>query len=121
MQLASAEANKSGGSPDLKVSQAPWTTASGVANALQATTGSAASGLSAAHEGITWGLEGFLTPAALAEVRTSWEQRLGSIKAECHRLEGALKAAGKEFGEVDAKVAQSFAHQRGHDGSRKGR
>ncbi len=124
MTLASTQARGSGGgsgSPDLKASQGPWTAASGVATALQASTGSAATRLSAAHEGVTWGLEGFMTPAVLNEVRTTWSDRLADVKAECHRLEGALRAAGKEFGEVDARVAHSFTKQQGRGDSRAGR
>lgn len=122
MKLASAKANESGGgSPNLKVTQRPWTSASAVAGALQASTGSAASRLKAAHEGVTWGLEGFMTPAALEGVRASWDERLGIIKAECLRLESALKKAGSAFGEVDSRVAQSFQHPRGHGNSRSGK
>ncbi|UNO41062.1 hypothetical protein [Streptomyces sp. MST-110588] len=124
MTLASAQAKGGGGSSgslDLKVSQEPWTSASGVANALQASTSVAATRLSAAHEGVTWGLEGFMTPAVLNEVRTSWIDRLGDVKAECHRLEGKLKAAAKEFGEVEARVAHSFPQQQSRGDSQAGR
>ncbi|WP_242582886.1 hypothetical protein [Streptomyces sp. MST-110588] len=62
-----------------------------------------------------------MTPAVLNEVRASWSDRLGDVKAECHRLEGALRAAAKEFGEVDTRVAHSFPQQQGHGASQAGR
>ncbi|MFE7318480.1 hypothetical protein ACFU7T_36085 [Streptomyces sp. NPDC057555] len=124
MMLASVETTGSsggGGSPDLKASQDPWISASSVANELQVSTGSALTRLNAAHEGIAWGLEGFMTPAVLNEVRTTWGERLEDVKAECQRLVGTLREAGKSFGEVDARTAQSFGKQYGHGGSKVGR
>ncbi|MFH8597679.1 hypothetical protein [Streptomyces rimosus] len=119
MTLASAGTTGSGGgSADIKFSQAPWTSASKVAGELQASTGMAVTKLNAAHEGVTWGLEGFMTPAALNEVRATWVERLAAAKAECQRLEGALIAAGKSFGEADSRVAQSFTQQSSHGDSK---
>lgn len=49
-----------------------------------------------------------MLPAILGEVRTSWKGRLEDVRAECTRLEGSLKTAGKEFGEVDHRVKGGF-------------
>ncbi|MEN2421903.1 hypothetical protein AABB02_27840 [Streptomyces rimosus] len=122
MTIASAgSAGSGGGSADLKFSQAPWMSASRVASQLQASTGAAVTKLNAAHEGVTWGLEGFLTPAVLDEVRTTWVERLEAAKTECQRLEGALIATGKSLGEADSRVAQSLGQQHSRGDSKTGR
>ncbi|WP_328788965.1 hypothetical protein [Streptomyces sp. NBC_00273] len=110
MNLASANvpAGGGGGSTDLDVSQAPWTSASGVSAELTVTTRTALTRLDSAHEGVVPTLEGFMLPAVLGEVRTSWKGRLEDVRSECTRLEGSLKTAGKEFGEVDHRVKGGF-------------
>ncbi|MFJ5222286.1 hypothetical protein [Streptomyces sp. NPDC088400] len=113
MRLASADApgNGGGGEPDLKAAQGPWTSASGVANGLHTSSASALTELDAALEGVAGGTEGFSSSAGLTEIRTSWKERLTSVRDECTRLEGALKSAGKEFGEQEVKTKQRFEGQ----------
>lgn len=112
MTLASANApggdGGGGAKKDLDVSQGPWTRASGVSAELTVTTNTAMTRLDSAHEGVVPTLEGFMLPAILGEVRTSWKGRLEDVRAECTRLEGSLKSAGKEFGEVDTRVGGGF-------------
>ncbi|MFE9932847.1 hypothetical protein [Streptomyces sp. NPDC005533] len=113
MSLASANAPAGGGgaggdSKDLDVSQGPWTRASGVSAELTVTANTALTRLDSAHEGVVPTLEGFMLPAVLGEVRTSWKGRIEDVRAECTRLEGALKTAGKDFGEVDQRVKDGF-------------
>ncbi|MEV7446425.1 hypothetical protein AB0O22_35665 [Streptomyces sp. NPDC091204] len=90
------------------MSQGPWTSASGVSAELTVTANTALTRLDSAHEGVVPTLEGFMLPAILGEVRTSWKGRIEDVRAECTRLEGALKTAGKEFGEVDQRVKDGF-------------
>ncbi|MFB7180661.1 hypothetical protein ACFCYI_23520 [Streptomyces sp. NPDC056257] len=119
MSLASANApGGGGGSKDLDVDQGPWTRAAGVSAELTITTNTALARLDSAHEGVVPTLEGFMLPAILGEVRTSWKGRLEDVRAECTRLEGSLKSAGKEFGEVDHRVRSGFdaLHPDGADG-----
>ncbi|MCX4691287.1 hypothetical protein [Streptomyces sp. NBC_01408] len=122
MNLASANppggGGGGGGNKDLDVSQSPWTSASGVSAELTVTTSTALTRLDSAHEGVVPTLEGFMLPAVLGEVRTSWKGRLEDVRAECTRLEGSLKTAGKEFGEVDHRVKGGFdaLHPDGADG-----
>ncbi|WP_405529335.1 hypothetical protein OG592_15545 [Streptomyces avidinii] len=52
-------------------------------------------------------LEGFMLPAILGEVRTSWKGRLEDVRAECTRLESALKSAGK--GEMSRRRRMAVA------------
>ncbi|MEU4731009.1 hypothetical protein [Streptomyces sp. NPDC023588] len=109
-----------GGGKDLDVHQGPWTGASGVSSELTVTTNAALGKLESSHEGVVPTLEGFMLPAILGEVRTSWKGRLEDVRAECTRLEGSLKTAGKEFGEVDHRVGAGFNGVR-PDGADKGR
>ncbi|MCP3821020.1 hypothetical protein NLX86_23875 [Streptomyces sp. A3M-1-3] len=115
MTLASTDgppgAGNTGGGPDLEVSEGPWTTAAGVANALNTSSASALTELDTASEGIAGGAAGFTSTPALEEVRTSWKGRLASVRDECLRLEGALKSAGKEFGEQEIRNKKRFEGQ----------
>ncbi|MFD5113858.1 hypothetical protein ACFWNG_16325 [Streptomyces sp. NPDC058391] len=96
------------GGPDLKVGQGPWTTASAVANGLHTSSATALTDMNTASEGVTGATEGFTSTAALNEIRTSWKERLSAVRDECARLEGALKSAGKEFGEQETRTKQRF-------------
>ncbi|MEV7868180.1 hypothetical protein AB0P17_19230 [Streptomyces sp. NPDC088124] len=107
-RLASAGPGDAGGEADLQQDAAPWTTAAGVAAELHTTTGTARSDLDLAHDGVTWGLEGFTIGAILAEVHKGWDKRLGNVRNECSRLDGALKAVGRDFGETNTEVKDSF-------------
>ncbi|MFF1958320.1 hypothetical protein ACFVWX_15165 [Streptomyces sp. NPDC058220] len=111
MNLASAATPVDGGGrggPDLKVGQGPWTTASAVANGLHTSSATALTEMNTASEGVTGATEGFTSTAALNEIRTSWKERLTAVRDECARLEGALKSAGKEFGEQETRTKQRF-------------
>lgn len=108
MQLASADPAGGSDEPDLKADEAPWTTAGGLAGQLHTRTRTALTDLDLAHEGVASRLEGFTIGATLTEVREGWEKRLGSVRDECSRLDGALKAVGKDFGEIDTEVKRSF-------------
>ncbi|MFF2061620.1 hypothetical protein ACFVWZ_07455 [Streptomyces sp. NPDC058200] len=111
MNLASAATPVDGGGrggPDLKVGQGPWTTASAVANGLHTSSATALTDMNTASEGVTGATEGFTSTAALNEIRTSWKERLTAVRDECARLEGALKSAGKEFGEQETRTKQRF-------------
>ncbi|MFE2284148.1 hypothetical protein ACFXDJ_08245 [Streptomyces sp. NPDC059443] len=110
MTLASAATpgDGGGGGGGLDVQQGPWTTAAGVSAELTGATNSAVTRLETSHEGVVATLEGFMLPAILGEVRTSWKERLEDVRAECARLEASLRTAGKEFGEVDHRVKGDF-------------
>ncbi|MFF4244232.1 hypothetical protein ACFYY2_07130 [Streptomyces sp. NPDC001822] len=73
-----------GGGPeeqaDLKVMHGPWTTASGVAGELHATSASALTELATASEGACAGTEGLTATTVLSEVLTSWQKRLTSVR-----------------------------------------
>ncbi|MEU3183599.1 hypothetical protein ABZ707_05195 [Streptomyces sp. NPDC006923] len=97
-----------GGGPDLKAGQGPWTAASAVAGELGTSSAACLTELGTASEGVSSGARGFAGTAALEEVRTSWAERLTSVRDECSRLEGALRSAGKEFGEQEAQTKQRF-------------
>lgn len=105
------------------MSEGPWTSASGVSSELTISTNTALSRLDSAHEGVIPTLEGFLLPAILGEVRTSWKGRLEDVRNECTRLEGSLKSVGKEFGEVNHRVKSGFdsLHSNGAAPADKGR
>jgi hypothetical protein len=84
-----------GGAPDLKSSQGPWTRAAGVAGELRVGVVSALTDLTTAFEDAPIASGGFGSTVALAEVRTSWEKRLASVRDECGRLQTTLRAAGR--------------------------
>ncbi|MFJ1643785.1 hypothetical protein [Streptomyces sp. NPDC088258] len=108
MRLASAGEGSKGEDADLHIDNAPWTTAAGVAGELHTSARTALRDLDLAHEGVTWGSEGFTIGALLAEVREGWDKRLSSVRDECSRLDRSLKAVGRTFGEVDGDIKQSF-------------
>jgi hypothetical protein len=97
-----------GGGPDLRVTNGPWSTASGVAGDLQVSTASGLTELGTACEGVSAGTAGFAGTAALTEVLESWQKRLTSVRNENSRLKGALMSAAKEFGELEVRTEQSF-------------
>ncbi|WP_330298318.1 hypothetical protein [Streptomyces sp. NBC_00503] len=110
MTLASAATpgGGGGGGDGLDVQHGPWTTAAGVSGELTGATNAAVTRLETSHEGVVATLEGFMLPAILGEVRTSWKERLEDVRAECTRMEASLRTAGKEFGEVDHRVKGGF-------------
>ncbi|MFV0129122.1 hypothetical protein ACLGI4_15685 [Streptomyces sp. HMX112] len=114
MTLASATApagaggGGDGGGPDLKADQGPWTSSGGVAGELRTTTATAVGELAGAHEGVVAGTEGFGSTATLNAVHDSWKTRLGAVRDECGRLEGALRSAGKDFGERETDTTRKM-------------
>lgn len=106
MRLASADGGSGAeeAGADLRISKAPWTSASGVAGELRTATGGGLADLEEAGAGVGGGTGGFDCTAALAEVRAAWEVRLTAVRDECGRLHGTLAAVGKHFGEVDQRV-----------------
>ncbi|WP_267242801.1 hypothetical protein [Streptomyces sp. PR69] len=126
MRLASTDGGGSaggnggggGGSDfDLKSSKGPWTAASGVAGALHTSSSSALTELETASKGVADNAKGLDSTSALAEVLTSWKGRLTAVRNECSRLEGALKTAGKEFGEREEQTRHDWDRQRPHSGN----
>ncbi|MFD5188054.1 amino acid ABC transporter permease [Streptomyces sp. NPDC058357] len=96
-----------GGTGTLKHKGGPWTKAAGTADGLQTSTITAKADLRRAHEGTAGGLAGLSSLGALTSVLTSWEERLGRVRAECGSLEPKLRQVAVEFAEVDAEVGKS--------------
>lgn len=116
MKLASVDAPGGGGdsgSTDLKAGQGPWTTASGVADALHTDSASALTDLETAAKVEAKNTEGLDSTAAMDEVLTSWKGRLTAVRDECLRLQGNLRTAGKEFGEREIATRQKFEGKAG--------
>lgn len=111
MQLATADgpaAAGNGNTPDLKAGQGPWTTASGVADALHTSSATALTDLETAAKVEAKSTAGLDSTKAMDEVLTSWKGRLTAVRDECTRLQGALQSAGKEFGEREITTEQKF-------------
>jgi hypothetical protein len=116
MTLASADAPggwRDSGAPDLKASGGPWTTASGVADALHTSSASALTDLGTAAKVEAKNSEGLDSTKAMDEVLGSWKVRLTAVRDECQRLEGSLKSAGKEFGEREIATRKKFEGRTG--------
>ncbi|MEL5957530.1 amino acid ABC transporter permease [Streptomyces sp. CLV115] len=84
----------------------PWTKAAGTADGLQTGTITAKVDLRKAHDGISGGLAGLSSLGALKSVLTSWDERLGRVRAECSSLEPKLRQVAADFAEVDAEVGE---------------
>ncbi|WP_330460747.1 hypothetical protein OIB37_30040 [Streptomyces sp. NBC_00820] len=95
------------GNPDLRITDAPWLRAAGVAQELQTSMQRALTALRDSDEGVGGGTEGFTATAALREIQPTWEKRLGAVRDECDRLHGTLEKTGKRFGETDDDVRRS--------------
>ncbi|MGK5631956.1 hypothetical protein [Streptomyces sp. URMC 123] len=104
MTLASAGKDGGAGKEDLAISGGPWTGASGVAESIRNSQKEGMTRLSTGHDGFAGGTAGFDSATALGEIRSGWNDRLKSVHDECDSLIGALRSAGKEFGEVDKGV-----------------
>ncbi|MFI8517543.1 hypothetical protein ACIGEZ_06915 [Streptomyces sp. NPDC085481] len=119
MTLAGVPAEGGGGGtgPDLKADVGPWHSAGGAAGELRVSTSTSLTDLDTANEGVSGGTAGFASSAALTEIIGTWKTRLTNVREECGRLEGALKAAGRDFGEQEAdtqrRVASEGSHQSG--------
>lgn len=70
-----------GGTGTLKHKGGPWTKAAGTADGLQTSTITAKADLRRAHDGTAGGLAGLASLGALTSVLTSWEERLGRVRA----------------------------------------
>ncbi|MEV7872125.1 hypothetical protein AB0P17_39840 [Streptomyces sp. NPDC088124] len=108
MSLASASVEDSGGEPDLRHRDGPWTKAAGVAEELHTSITTAKSRLTAAHEDAAVGTEGLASMATLASVLTSWEERLKAVRDECGSLAPKLRLVAQSQGEREVKVKSSF-------------
>lgn len=102
-----------GGQGNLKHTGGPWTSAAGTAGELRISTETSRTALGPGHEGVTAGGAGLTAVAALAAVRTSWEERLTAVRDECDALQGALHKVAKEMGETDIGVRDEFAKVHG--------
>ncbi|SED01196.1 hypothetical protein [Streptomyces sp. TLI_105] len=112
-----------GGGPDLKTDVGPWHSAGNTAGELRTSTSNSVTDLDTANEGVTGSTAGFDSSAALTEILGTWKTRLTAVRDECGRLEGALKAAGRDFGEREEdtrrKVATEGQQQSGQSGQKK--
>lgn len=105
MQINHLPAGGAGsGESDLRIDDAPWTSAAGVAKELRTSTHDGLTELQGSDDGIGAGAEGFGCTAALKEIQPTWEARLEAVRDECDRLNGTLGKVGKSFGEVDHGV-----------------
>ncbi|MER5890976.1 amino acid ABC transporter permease [Streptomyces sp. NPDC001941] len=116
MRLAGLQADGGGGgggggNPDLKADDAPWHQAGKTSGELKTSTSSALTDLTTANDGVAGGTAGFDSSAALTEILGTWKTRLTAVREECGRLEGALKGAGRDFGEREADTRQKMAAQ----------
>ncbi|MFJ7997247.1 hypothetical protein ACIQ7D_08865 [Streptomyces sp. NPDC096310] len=109
MSLASASAGNTGGEPDLRHSDGPWTRAAGVAEELRTSITAAKSRLTSAHEGSATGTEGLTAMGTLKSVLISWEERLKSVQDECGSLAPKLRLVAQGQGEREVTVKSSFA------------
>ncbi|WP_051845376.1 hypothetical protein [Streptomyces globisporus] len=98
-----------GGGPDLKTDVGPWHSAGNTAGELRTSTSNSLTDLDTAHEGVTGSTAGFDSSAALTEILGPWKTRLTAVRDECGRLQGALKAAGRDFGEREEDTRQKVA------------
>ncbi|RDG39562.1 hypothetical protein DVH02_03185 [Streptomyces corynorhini] len=105
MSLSSASGSPAGDS--LKHSDGPWTSASGTAGKLSASSDKSRVRLGLAHESVASAGSGLSAVAALVAVRQSWEERLTSVRGECDYLEGALRTVAKELGEADSDAQKA--------------
>lgn len=112
MTLAGVPAPDSGGGggdADLKADEGPWHQAGNTAGELRTSTTASLTDLDTANEGVSGGTAGFDSSAGLAEILGTWKARLGAVRDECGRLEGALKGAGLQFGEREAATKRKIA------------
>ncbi|MFD3331062.1 hypothetical protein ACFWV1_00135 [Streptomyces sp. NPDC058700] len=111
MTLAGVPAPDSGGGgdADLKADEGPWHQAGNTAGELRTSTTASLTDLDTANEGVGGGTAGFDSSAGLTEILGTWKARLGAVRDECGRLEGALKGAGLQFGEREAATKRKIA------------
>ncbi|MFJ7208510.1 hypothetical protein ACIQWR_33895 [Streptomyces sp. NPDC098789] len=111
MRLASAGAPSGSGTggPDLKADEGPWTSAGNTAGELRTSTATAVTDLETASQGVTGATQGFASTTALTGILGTWTARLGAVRDECGRLDGALKNTGRDFGERESATKQKFS------------
>ncbi|MFI0987689.1 hypothetical protein [Streptomyces exfoliatus] len=113
MTLAGTTAGDGGasgsGGTDLKADVGPWHQAGNASGELRVSTGTSLTDLERGNEGVAGGTAGFDSSAALTEILGTWKARLTSVRDECGRLEGALKSAGRDFGEREADTQRRIA------------
>lgn len=109
MSLAGLPAPEGGGGGDLKADVGPWHGAGNTAGELRTSTSNSVTDLDTANEGVTGSTAGFDSSAALTEILATWKARVSAVRDECGRLEGALKAAGRDFGEREEDTRQKVA------------
>ncbi|MER7620529.1 hypothetical protein [Streptomyces sp. NPDC126503] len=98
-----------GGSADLKADEAPWHAAGNTAGELRTSTATSLTDLDTANDGVAGATAGFDSSAALTEILGTWKTRLTAVRDECGRLEGSLKAAGRDFGEREDATRRKIA------------
>ncbi|MFE2596404.1 hypothetical protein ACFXCZ_07835 [Streptomyces sp. NPDC059396] len=108
MRLASAGAPQGGPGAGLQADPVPWTTAGGVAGALRTSAAASLTDLETALEGLAAATAGFGATAAVEGIRTGWKDRLTSGRDECGRLDGALRSAGRDFGERETTTRDTM-------------
>ncbi|WP_063740684.1 hypothetical protein [Streptomyces flavochromogenes] len=112
MTLAGVPAPDSGGGggdANLKADVGPWHEAGNTAGELRTSTGTSLTDLDTANEGVGGGTAGFASSGALTEILGTWKTRLTAVRDECGRLEGALKSAGRDFGERETATQRKIA------------
>ncbi|MFF0276239.1 hypothetical protein [Streptomyces sp. NPDC004330] len=110
MTLAGVPAPDSGGGDaNLKADEGPWHQAGNTAGELRTSTTTSLTDLDTANEGVGSGTAGFDSSGALTEILGTWKTRLTAVRDECGRLEGALKSAGRDFGEREDTTRRKIA------------
>ncbi|MEU3748536.1 MULTISPECIES: hypothetical protein [Streptomyces] len=102
-------AGPGGGDANLKADESPWHQAGNTAGELRASTAMSLTDLDTANEGYAAGTAGFDSSGALTEILGTWKARLTAVRDECGRLEGALKSAGRDFGEREDATKRKIA------------
>ncbi|AXK34094.1 hypothetical protein DVA86_16950 [Streptomyces armeniacus] len=108
-RLASADGGPGPGAADrLKQSAGPWTSAAGVAGALQTSMKTAKDRLGTSHQGVSAEGSGLASISELEAVRHSWERRLEDARKECAGLDRKLQLVAKDHGENEQRIKASF-------------
>ncbi|MEU7294023.1 hypothetical protein AB0A76_12580 [Streptomyces exfoliatus] len=109
-----------GGDPNLKADAGPWHSAGTTSGLLRTSTATSLTDLDTANEGYAAGTAGFDSSSALTEILGTWKTRLTAVRDECGRLEGALKSAGRDFGEREADTRRKIAAESTAPSQKKG-
>ncbi|MEV6249660.1 hypothetical protein AB0M38_26175 [Streptomyces sp. NPDC051742] len=109
-----------GGDANLKADAGPWHSAGTTSGLLRTSTATSLTDLDTANEGYAAGTAGFDSSSALTEILGTWKARLTAVRDECGRLEGALKSAGRDFGEREDDTRRKMAAESTGPGQKKG-